>query len=277
MQIRNIAKFIVVVTLVSINLFGLGCSEAIKDEVKESDSGNQPQSTNEIEWEKVPAKYNPSTEQFDFLITDVKRLYVSPFGNANNVKIVYSNNVKSPNGFLKNYKVWQNQASWGYLGSDFQVGGKLEVNHYGNYQCSIRIVNREITELDGGCYVKIEIHLPVNSKVEVYYASNRISELFHEMTLEELTKSLESALNDSYGLSILDDFIESHKINSKKPAMASRELGSILDFFEQVESKYEVLSKLNLYITDRRNLLEMVNEQFSISQRPRALAILGLD
>lgn len=265
-----IKNALTVLTLVGI----LGCAENVNLSGNQ-DAGGPSKQSNEVDWNKIPERYNPSTEDYRFVVTDVKRLFVSPIGFGIPIKLIYSESTKNPNGYLRLYKVWAKSAKWGYFDSDYE-SGKISITRYGEYSCSISVENGEISALEGGCYLKVEIYLPLNSKVEVYSSGNRISDQFYAMTAEELIDVLDDRINDSGRTLAVDDFVASNKKFNEQRSITSRQLGTVLNKFISIDSKLDSLSKMHGFISDRNNLSSMIDSEFSYSDRPKARKIVGI-
>ena len=150
----------------------------------------------------------------------------------------------------------------------------IEIRRYGSYECSIRITNRRITNLQGACYVRLVLTLPMGSEVEYHNAGQLISKRFIAMTNEEFLEALDDASHGKH-MGVVDAYLASHQ-GRNKPALNCEEVETVLNEFIYKEEKLVVLRKLHKFITDREHLNEMIEDSFNYFDRDEARRIVGL-
>ena len=225
-------------------------------EIENSDSKKKSKksvtrSQNRINWSKVSSEFNPSVEEIGFQTSGFEKLSINAFGFDEDVEIVYLPDLQTETGYVRIFKVWKEFASWG----DTQArarGTSLDVSSYGSYQCSIRITNGKITALKGGCYVRLQIFLPIGSELEVYNVGQLISKRFVPMDTETFIDQIEDAIrSDDKFVVVIDEFIRS-------------------------EDRFRALRRLHPFVSDRENLNAMIESEFSFFEREEAKKIVGL-
>lgn len=235
----------------------------------------KPQRPDYVNWDSVPTEFNPSIDEVKFQTTNnLEKIHVDFFGFNEDVDVIYTNDLSTGNGLIKIFKVYAKSASWGRVNSE-SVGKNLEIKSYGTYQCSIRIENQQIQALEGGCFVRVQILLPIGSELEVYNLGELISERFIPMTNEDFLKRIDDADFSDDKFAVIETFLASYT-GTKKPALASRELGTIINEFMQSSEKFQVLRRLQLVVSDRQNLRAMIEREFGYFDREEALKIVGL-
>ena len=228
-----------------------------------------------VNWDSVGQEFNPRVEEVQFETDGVERIYISAFSFDKDVEIVYSSGVQANEGHLKVFKVWKKFASWGNFRSVFN-GKKLELSNYGQYSCSISVENGQITSLEGGCYVRIQIFLPIGAEIEVYNIGQLISKRFIPIDAATFLELVKSATWADEKFEVIDQYIASYQGTSKTPALTSSQLGKVIDGFMRGENKLKTLRVLHTFISDRENLGQMIEDEFSHFDQEKARKIVGL-
>lgn len=230
-------------------------------------------SPNAVEWGSIPSSFNPNVERVPFPIQDVKKISSNLFGFSGDVHIRYSKDLTDA-GTLDIYSV-SKDARTSVRGVDTNMNGNaLEIRRYGSYECSIRITNRRITNLQGACYVRLLLTLPMGSEIEYSNAGKLISKRFIAMTNEEFLEALDDARHGEH-MGVVNAYLASHQ-GRNKPALNCEEVETVLKEFSYKEEKLVVLRKLQAFITDRENLSEMIDDSFNYFDRDEARRIVGL-
>lgn len=240
-----------------------------------SGGDSKPAPANRVNWSSIPADYHPSTEDIQFLTAGYEKLNIDAFGFNNDVEIVYTPNVSSGTGFVRLYKVWAKSASWGDVRP--RANGKtLEVRSSGSYECSIQISDGSITSLEGGCYIRMQIYLPVGSEVEVYNLDQLISKRFIPIDAITFLDQLKRATWADDKFAVIENYLASYSGLNKTPALTAYQLGEVINEFNRGEEKLKALSRLHTVVTDRQNLAAMIDDKFSYFDRDEARKIVGL-
>ena len=228
-----------------------------------------------VQWDSIPREYNPSVEDHSFSLTASDRLKVNMFGFKDDVEIVYSSSLSQDAGYLRLYKVWKESVTWGEI-KQKKDGQIAKVENNGNYQCSISIENGNIKALKGGCYIRLQIFMPQNSKVEVYNSGELLSERMIPITADELIDSLDEVSLKEQKLTLIAEFIASYKNSTEKPRLSADQLGKVIKEFSFSDEKFEALKQLHSYVVERDRLKPMIEAEFSYFDREKALQIVGL-
>lgn len=260
------------ILLALIGTVALSACSSSKDESKDG-GGNQK--ANRLNWEAVGSENNPSTESHDFEMRGAPKLKVDLFGNTEDVNLIYVDDLAPNTARIKIYRVWRKQASWGSFGTRLQ-GDSLVASNQGTYQCSINIKNGSITDLEGGCFVRIDISMPRDSQVEVYNGSKLISRRFIAMTTAELVDGVEDAWPRDKKMTVINDYLASYAAVGRAPSLSASQLGEVVGEFTMTNEKFDVLRKLQAYTYDRENLRAMIDDKVSYFDREEARRICGL-
>lgn len=235
--------------------------------------GGDDVSPNALEWSAVPSEFNPNIEQTQFPISDIKKISSNLFGFSGDVRIRYSQDL-SDSGTLDIYSV-SKDARTSVRGVDMQrKGDVLEIRRYGSYECSIRITNRRVEKVQGACYVRLVLTLPMGSEIEYSNAGTLISKRFIAMTNEEFLEALDNASHGEH-MGVIDAYLSSHT-GRNQPALSCEEVQTVIEEFTWKEEKFTVLRKLHKFITDRKNLYAMIEDTFSYFEQEEARRIVGL-
>jgi hypothetical protein len=262
--------------LISSILIGCGGgSDGTEGNNGDGKGNNKPQKASYVNWEAVPSDFNPSIDTIPFNNDGVEKINLDNFGFDKDVEVIYTNDVRINEGTLKIFKVWKKQVSWGYLEPKL-TGKNLDLKSYGSYQCSIRVQNNQIVELEGGCYVKVQIMLPINSEIEVYNIGQLITRRFIPMDNETFFNQLNDATWADDKFTVIENYLASY-VDSKKPSLTCNELGKIIHEFMYKEEKFKVLGRLHSIVSNRQNLSLMIESEFSYFDRGEARKIVGLD
>lgn len=239
------------------------------------DNGNNPQAQNRVNWSTVPAEFNPRIEDVEFSTTGFNKLNVDVFGFNDDVEVIYSNEISQGRGYLRLFKVWKEQANWGSLRPNPR-GSILELRNFGTYQCSIQIRNGQITELNGGCYVRIQIYLPVGSEIEVYNVGQLITKRFIPVSTDEFLEQIDDASWAEDKFAVIESFLASYSSTSRSPSLTADQLGIVISEFSWTEEKLKALGRLHTFVSDRENLGRMIDAKFSYFDREKARGVVGL-
>ena len=259
-----------IICLSAIVVFLAGCGSS-SSTVTNSDDKNK----DKLEWNSVPEKFNPQVNSEDFSTHGVESIELSLFGGHRDARVIYSNTLRSGEGVLKLYNV---SSGISYIPSLKQqmVESTLQINHFGRYQCSIKIENRKITNLEGKCYVRIEIILPLNSEIEVYNSDKLLTKRFKPMSNQSFIEALKEASFDKNKLVVIDEFLNSYFTRNKTPNLTSFELETVISEVLKTDNKLDILGKLHPYVTDRQNLGQVIDNSFHYYDREKARKIVGL-
>jgi len=267
-------KITFVKTLIFVLVFGLlGCSgEANKTK---QDDFNNPQSQSRVNWEKVPQEFNPRVEDVQFRTNQIEKLNVNIFGFDQDFEIVYSRTLASGQGFLRLFRVWSGSASWGDL-TPRKNGETLELRANGTYNCSINVRNGQITALKGGCYVRAQIHLPVDARIEVYNVGQLKSKKFFAISNQEFFQLMKQSFNQKEMFLAIEDFLNSYVGTQKQASLSVKELTEVIRDFRTRKDQLAALRQLHRTVADRDGLKSMVESEFSFFDRQEALDIITL-
>jgi len=252
-----------------------GCSKDSNN--SQGAGGNSPDNPtrNRVNWEGVSSDFNPRVDDYNIQTQAAEKINLDLFGFSDDVEVLYSKDIPMGLAALKVYKVWKKQASWGNLDQS-QKGNQLDIRYYGSYQCSIRIRNGQISELEGGCIVRAQLTLNPNAEIEVYNIGKLISKRFFPMDNEAFFRDLDRASFAKDKWAVIENYLHSYKVTGKSPALKAEELGEVIDQFIAKEDKFKVLRMLHSYVTDRGNLAAMIEAEFGYFDREEARRIVGL-
>lgn len=227
-----------------------------------------------VEWGEVPQEFNPAIASVDFRTTGIEKLNVDIFSFKKDIEIVYDENMTTNAGSLILYKVWKGSASWGTV-SIKSEGKNLEIKSLGDYHCAIKIKDKKIEELTGGCYVKIRIVLPKGSEIEVYNVGKLLSKRFIVLTTEEFLEKIVGEPFVSKKFILIQEYLQSYAGTTKSPQLSTNQLGVVLGEFDRTAHKFNVLKALHRSVTDRHNLSDMIDREFKSTERQKAREIVG--
>lgn len=268
--------FKVVLIILSSITFLAGCGGSSSGSADDDNNQrNKPTPTNRVNWSTVPTEYNPKTEDVEFRTSGYEKINIDAFGFKDDVEVIYTNEVPAASGFLRLFKVYKDSASWGSL-QPRSNGTTLDLKSYGTYKCSIRITNGQITDLQGGCYVRLQVFLPVGSEIEVYNVGELITKRFIPISAEDFLKQLDNTNRAADKFAVIESFLESYNGMNKKPSLTAKQLGIVVDEFFYKEEKFKVLQRLHSIVSDRENLGKMIEDEFNYFDRDEARRIVGL-
>jgi len=272
MTIKNLISLLVLLS----SIFLAGCNVSVGDSAKgQQDQGQGQGKSNRVNWESIPSEFNPRVVDTNFRTDNIAKIKMDFFGFKDDVEIVYSPSMPANSGTIRLFTVYKEQASWGSLGI-YPRNNTLELSQSGSYQCSIQISNGQITKLKGGCYVKLQIILPVGVEIEVYNLNALISKRFIPVDTETFLKNFSDATWSEEKFKVIDEYLGSYAGMSKTPALSASQLGTVIEDFMHSKEKFEALRKLHSIVTDRINLAAMIDEEFSYFDREEARRIVGL-
>jgi hypothetical protein len=235
----------------------------------------KPAPAQRLNWAAVPADFHPETKDISFQTEGFAKINIATFDSSRDVEIVYSPTVTAGSSFLRVFSVWSKSASFGTLGSS-PSGATLTIQSTGTYQCLIQIRNRQITRLEGGCYVRQQLFLPVGSEIEVYNGGRLLSKRFIAMTVETFLQQLDDAISTSDKMKVVDDFLGSYSSLGKTAKLAAAQLGKALREFAFQNEKLTALRRLHSFVSDRENLGQMIDTEFGTFDREEARRTVGL-
>ncbi len=232
---------------------------------------------NRVNWKNVPSSYNPDIETETFDIAGMKKVNINLFGFDGDVELVYSNEIPADQMDLRIYTVFKDSASWGAIRENYN-GDSMNIFSTGTYSCSIKIENSNITALEGGCYVRLEIIMPAGVKVEVSNVERLLTKKFFAMSTQEFLDKIDSASFDDEKFEIIDEFILSYQGVSGNPEIMTEQLKTILEDLFPSDKQMTALRKLHPYVQDREKLHEMIEDVFTSSwDQDEAKAIVGVN
>lgn len=244
-----------------------------------SSDDNNKQADVYVNWKSIPEKYNPNMSIIPINISGLKYLDTSISGFQRDVKIVYSSGFSKNQGELVLYTVREKKNGFGFGNMHSSQGNsRLSISGGISNNCSISVVNKAIKELEGSCYVAIDIILPTDAKIEVRNIGTLLTKEFFPMEVEYLIGALDKTSGSEEKLKLIDDFFTSYDKHFQKAALDTAEMKEIFSHFGFSDEKLNVLRKMHAAITDRENLGSMIDEVFGSSfDREDAKKIVGLD
>jgi hypothetical protein len=251
----------------------LGCSG--QAEKSTSDDINNPQAQSRVIWERVPPEFNPRVEDVQFQTTQIEKLNINVFNFDRDFEIVYSRNLEPGQGFLRLFRVWSQSSSWGDL-TPRKNGKILELRASGSYNCSINVRNGQITSLKGGCYVRAQVHLPVDAKIEVYNVGQLKSKKFFPLSNLEFFQLIKQSFNKKERFLAIEDFLNSYVGTDRQASLSVKELTEVMRYFTTDKDRLEALRQLHRTVMDRDGLKSMVLSEISVFDREEALDIITL-
>lgn len=246
-----------------------GCG---KDSKKSTDA---PANPGRLQWESIPSEFNPRVQDEKFSTADIQRIKMDIFDFKRDVEVVYSPDIPKDSGVLRLFSVFKDSASFG--GLDVKAEEKnLHLKRYGTYQCAIKVVNGQITELKGGCYVRLQVFLPPGAEIEVYNVGTLISKRFIPVDVKTFLENIDQARQTEEKFTVIEEFLNSYNGTSKQPTLLAAELGQVIHKFNFAQEKFRALRRLHALVTDRDNLKTMIESEFSYFDREEARRIVGL-
>lgn len=240
-----------------------------------SDGPGKSQPANRVNWSAVPSEFNPRQEDLNFLTNGIEKLTVDLFGFDDDVEIIYSAETLPNTGSLRIFKVWKKSASWGDL-RPRPNGTTLDLKNYGSNACSIQIKNGQIAALEGGCFVRLQIFLPVGSEIEVYNVGQLISRRFIPIDAKAFLDQIDDASFADDKFAVIENYITSYNGMTKRPALTSEQMGTVVDEFMRGDDQLKALGRLHTFVTDRQNLGAMIEKEFGHFDKEEARKIVGL-
>lgn len=273
--VRIFLKLGSILFLTLATLVGCGGSSGKSGGGGSNNPPSKPVPANRVNWAAVPREFNPKTEDIEFRTDGFEKINIDAYGFRDDVEVVYTSAVPAGSGYLRIFKVYKDTASWGNL--QLQSNGtSLDLKNFGTYQCSISITNGQITALKGGCYVRLQVFLPVGSEVEVYNVGQLITKRFIPMKTTEFLTQLDRATRGEEKFAVIENFLGSYSGMRTQPSLTAQQLGVVVGEFAWKEEKFKAMGMLRTYISDRENLGQMIEDKFNHFDREEARRIVGL-
>jgi|GEM_PF-1193259 len=230
-----------------------------------------------VNWESIPSAFNPQVQSEEFSIESIKAIRLRLQVDAKDVSLVYSDALASQIGTVDIYTVQASDAKTTLRGTSIVAeDDSISVSKFGNYQCALEVENGTLTALQGACYVRVVVTLPVGAKVELYRRGQLVSSRFFAMSVEDLLESLSDLQPRDEKSAVIDEFIQSYQALGRQPVLAATEVGAALSEFSFGDNKLPVLTKLHPFVRDRESLRAMIADQFNSLDEKKALEIVGL-
>ncbi len=258
--------------LVLVLLFTAACSSSKVE--KNGGRPSKPVPAQRVNWASVPSEFNPRVEDIDFRTDGAERIELDVFGFNKDVEVVYAD-MPVGTAKLRLFTVYKESATWGSL-NPRSNGKTVNLTSYGSYSCSIRIVNGAITQLKGGCYVRLQLFLPNGAQVEAYNVGQLLTQRFIPMSNEELLKNVDRASWAEQKLAAINEYLQTYARLRRSPSLATTELKDLLWDIMASSDKLKALSLLHMHISDRANLTALLDREFSFRDREEARRITGL-
>ncbi|UYL10037.1 DUF4476 domain-containing protein [Bdellovibrio sp. SKB1291214] len=252
-------------------LVTIGCS-ANNQDTQDAVTGVK----NRVKWSNIPAEFHPQMTDITLNTSSVDTLKLNIFGFAADVEVVYSENVPAGQGFLRAYRVSKTSGALAPIVSSVKAK-TISLSGSGDYSCRIQITNGKITELDGTCYVRLQVMLPTNSELSVYNLNQLVSTKSKLITTDEFLIKLQKTTWVGDKRVALNDFLESYSKAGKNPAFTSAQVGIAIREFDLTADKLKVLRRLHGFVSDRENLNSMINQEFPEHARGEARVIAGIN
>lgn len=243
-----------------------------------NNNGGNTGSSNRVHWDSIPSEFSPRKESFDLRLQDIQKIKMDLFGFNGDVQFQYSDKMPTDAASIELFTVAK-EATYSLSGLNTQADTTtktLILNKYGSYACSIKIHNRQITELKGACYIRVLLTLPRGSEIEIYNVGQLISRRFIAMDNKTFLNDLDRAPFKEEKSAVIDAYLESYRVTSKTPVLSANELGRAIEEFSFSDEKFTALRKLHAFVVDRENLGKMIEDKFTYFDREKARQIVGL-
>lgn len=272
-MMKNIRTLI----LISLAILTAACGNSSNNVSGEEKRDIQGQDSNRIRvnWENIPAEFNPRISDYKFNLGLFKRIKVNVFSFADDIEVVYTRQTPRDLGMLRLYTVFKNKASFGNI--NFRNGNDVfEISSYGLYQCSKKITNGNLVELDGGCYLRVQIVLPEGAQVEVYNIRKLLTKRFYPVDTVTFMRNFSEVSSRNEKFAVIDDYINSYAEMNSTPSLYTRQLQLVIEDFMGSDDKLNAFSKLQQFVVDREKLPGMIDNVFSFSDAEKARRIIGI-
>jgi hypothetical protein len=275
MKMKSNREISFLLAFFSIAILAVACSGGGGGDNHGTDGGDQKPVAHRINWENIPTQFNPRIQSTSIDVSVADTIKLDLFGFQDDVSVSYSSKLNGGSATLEIYTVYQGSASFGSLNQS-QSQGTVSVVNNGTYQCSIKVDNGSITDLKGGCYVRVNLVLPAGSQIEAYNVDKLISKRFKAMSNDQLLVRIEATLNSADRFKIIDEYLSSYSAVSKAASINTSELGKVIHEFSFKDDKLIALRKLQAAVADRTNLEQMIEDEFFAFDQNDARAIVGL-
>ncbi len=236
----------------------------------------------QVDIKSIPAKFSPRTQQFEIPTDKTKAIRIKLPGSIENKAVVinYLKNAALDKVVVKVHSVEfdaRTSVSGVRLTQESTSDYSINMGGIFNYSCSIKLKNNKISSLEGACFIRIDIDIPKNAKIEIYNKESLLTKKFYPTELRTLFADLTKTSQSDAKLQMLQDFIASYKSTNTVLVLNSSELSQIVKSFAFSSDKLEALKKMHSFVVDRENLSKAINESFlSTFDRRDAYAIVGL-
>ena len=224
-----------------------------------------------VDLNAIPAEYDLRGDDITLDLQDVSQLRIDLAGFKDDFRISYS--TLREQARLVTHHVSKNSTRVDGLNVRHNARSISVTPMARSYACSISVTNRIITDLEGTCYVRVELIMPMNARIEVYNAGSLLTERFVPISIMELMEQLSRSSGDEARMQHVVAFKTSHEQTRSRLALSSEELDRILATF--VFDRFSPLEALQRYVFDRENLPGIIERRFSYFDRERALRIVG--
>ncbi|MDA8792221.1 DUF4476 domain-containing protein [Bacteriovoracaceae bacterium] len=231
-----------------------------------------------FDWGNVPAQFDPHVHKEEFDSRGLTRLNLMIIGIENAIQVTFSNHLVD-RGVIEFYRARNGEGSFGTIRFRENYNNLDVMNYTGNtaYQCSSRVYQRQLIELQGACNLFIRITLPASSQIEIYSSGRIFSKRYSPMGFDQLMERLNSGFNQDK-FEAIEEYISSYRQTDRSLSLSSFQLEKILKKFTFTDDfKYSALIELYSYVLDQRNLEQVINNSFSFaSNREKAKRMVGI-
>lgn len=251
-------------------LAGCGDSDSKKEEV------NPRTKAKRVIWEQVPPEFSPHIEENTFRTDGVERIKTNVFGYSDDVELIYSPNIAWNQVGIRMYRVFRESATWGGYYQNV-TDRTLNISKSGTYSCGIQIQNGRITQLNGGCYVRMQIILPMGSEIEVENAGVLISKRFIAMDNKTFLEKVRRANWAEEKYAVIREYLASYGNIGRRASLLTSELQTVVHDFTWHKEKIEALRMLHTSVIDREYLAVMIDREFPFrDEKNEARRVVGL-
>lgn len=234
----------------------------------------KPVPVNRVDFKSIPSEYNPSVTEVEFATDGIERIDVNMLNNENDLDVVYAD-IPANTGRIRVYKVWKKEATFGDVQTRTRDNGVV-IENYGRYACSITVTNSQITALEGGCYLQMQVILPAGARIEVYFVDRLMSQRFFPMSTAVFLQNIRRVFRVEEKFAAIEEFLATYVGMSSAPSLSTEQLQTVFREFFRGEEKLKVLSRLHTAVSDRDKLPALLDREFMFRERDEARRITGL-